>query len=247
MYRGIRLAAPIFEIGLKGYLYGDDALALAREADRVSRRYGVQIVFDPQFVDIPRIAAETEDLLVFAQHMDPVTVGPGTGHVLPEALKAAGAHGVLLNHAEKRMTLSDIAQAIRRADDVGLLTLVCADSPEEAAAVAHLAPNMILAEPPGLIGTGRSVGTENASFAPSCMARIKAINPDVLVFISAGIRTADDVAQVIRLGAEATGSTSGILKALDPVATMENMVAAMKRAWDGTRLTDEPNAGTSGG
>ena len=64
------------------------------------------------------------------------------------------AVGVLLNHAEKRLTLSEIGRTIRRADEVGLATLVCADTPEEAAAVAHLGPNIILAEPPELIGSG---------------------------------------------------------------------------------------------
>jgi triosephosphate isomerase len=33
--------------------------------------------------------------------MDPLPIGKGNGTVLPEAVKAAGAVGVLLNHAEK--------------------------------------------------------------------------------------------------------------------------------------------------
>ena len=32
MYRGIPLQPPLFELGLKGYLYGRRALELAREA-----------------------------------------------------------------------------------------------------------------------------------------------------------------------------------------------------------------------
>jgi triosephosphate isomerase len=231
MYMQIRLRPPLFEIGLKGYLYGRKALELAIAADRLSKEYEVMIIFDPQYVDIPVIARETERLLVFAQHMDPLQIGRGTGSVLPEALKEAGAVGTLLNHAERRLTLADINNTIGRADEVGLMTMVCADSPEEAAAVAHLNPNIILAEPPALIGTETSIGKGQKGFITRSMEMIKSINPDILVFNSAGIRTAEDVAEVIRLGAEATGSTSGILRSEKPIKTMEEMIKALKETW----------------
>jgi triosephosphate isomerase len=137
----------------------------------------------------------------------------------------------LLNHVERRLTLSDIARNIKRADEVGLCTLVCSDSPAEAAAVAQLLPNMVLAEPPELIGTGRSVATENRAFITESIRLVKKVNPKIIVFNSAGIRTAEDVANVIRAGAEATGTTSGILKAEDPFRQMEEMIAALKRTW----------------
>ena len=149
----------------------------------------------------------------------------------PEALKEAGATGTLLNHAEKRITLSEIYKTIKRADEVGLATIVCADSPEEAAAIAHLNPNIILAEPPELIGTEKSVGKVQKEFISKTIAMVKIINPKIIICNSAGIRTADDVKEIIRLGAEATGSISGILKAKNPVKTMEEMVRALKEVW----------------
>jgi len=234
MHKGPALKPPLFEIGLKGYLFGVAAVELAREADRLSREYDIMIIFDPQHVDIPAVARETEVLQVFAQHMDPVTVGRGAGAVLPEALKAAGAHGAMLNHVERRLTLSDIARCIRRADEVGLRTLVCADCPEEAAAIAQLGPDMILAEPPDLIGSGRSVATENREFIVRSVSMVKAVNPAIVVFSSAGIRTPQDVADVIHAGADATGTTSGILKADDPFAQMAGMLKALKQAWNET-------------
>lgn len=234
MYTGIKLKPPLFEIGLKGYLYGEKALALARAADRLSKKYDVQIIFDPQWVDIRMIARETEHLLVFAQHMDAVQVGRGIGSALPEAIKEAGAVGTLLNHAERRLTLSEIARTIKRADEVGLLTVVCADSPAEAAAIACLGPNIILAEPPELIGTGKAVGDMQKEFIAESIRLIKGINPAILVFNSGGVKVPADVGNIIRLGAEVTGSTSGILKAADPVRTMEEMVAAVKEAWVAT-------------
>jgi len=231
VYAGLNLKPPLFEVGLKGFMYGKAACRLARAADRISEQYDVQIVFDPQYTDIPRIAQETEHLLVFAQHMDPLEIGPGHGHVLPEALKEAGAVGVILNHAERRISLSDISRAVGRADQVGLATIVCADTPEGASAVAQLGPNAILAEPPELIGTGRSVGKEQAKFVERSIEAIKQVCPATIVFISAGIRTGEDVAEVIRMGAEGTGCTSAIVRADDPVGALEAMIRCLKEAW----------------
>ena len=231
MHTGISLKPPLFEIGLKGYLYGKDALKLAKAADRISKKYGITIIFDPQYVDIPLIAKETENLYVFAQHMDSLEIGRGIGTILPEALKEAGAKGTLLNHAEHRITLSEIAKTIKRADEVGLITVVCADSPKEAAAIANFGPNVILAEPPELIGTGKSVGSVQKDFISQTISLVKKINPEIIICNSAGIRSGEDVKEVIRLGAEATGCTSGILKATDPIEKTEEMVKALKEVW----------------
>ena len=229
---GRRVRAPVFEIGLKGYLYGADAVRLAEAADRLSQELDVSVIFDPQAVDIPAVARATRRLLVFAQHMDPVAVGRGVGSVLPEALREAGAVGTLLNHSERRMTLGDINRAILRARDVGLATLVCADSPEEAAAVAQLAPDIVLAEPPELIATSRSAATEMRGFVERSVELVRRIDPGIIVMCGAGVQTPDDVEEMIRLGVGGTGSSSGVLKAADPVALMRAMLTAMKRSWD---------------
>ena len=229
---GRRVRAPVFEIGLKGYLYGADAVRLAQAADRLSRELDVSVIFDPQAVDIPAVARATDRLLVFAQHMDPVAVGRGVGSVLPEALREAGAVGTLLNHSERRMTLGDINRAIVRAREVGLATLVCADSPEEAAAVAHLGPDIVLAEPPELIATSRSAATEMRGFVERSVELVRQIDPGIIVMCGAGVQTPDDVENMIGLGVGGTGSSSGVLKAADPVALMRAMLTAMKRSWD---------------
>jgi len=229
--RATRIRPPVFEIGLKGYAWGAEAVRLAREADRLGRELDVRVIFDPQHVDIPAVARETGDLLVFAQHMDPVPVGRGNGFVLAEALRDAGAVGTLLNHAEHRMTLADIARAIGRARENGLATLVCCDSPEEAAAVAMLGPDIVLAEPPDLIETDRSAATELPWFVERTVELVGRVDPDIIVMCGAGVRRPEDAARMIALGVGGTGSTSGILKAGDPVATMAAMIEAVHVAW----------------
>lgn len=229
VYAGRIIQPPFFEIGPKAYLYGEEMRKLARAADAASARYGVRVILTPQYTDIPMLTEETENLLIFAQHMDPLPVGRGLGSVLPEAVKAAGAAGVMLNHAEKPMTVSGLRRAIQRADEVGLLTIVCADSLQEAAAIAHFSPNIIVAEPTELIGTGQAADEE---YVRAAIDAVKSVNPAIQVLPAAGIKDGRDVYRMIRAGADATGSTSGILKAPDPAAMVDEMLAAVRRAWD---------------
>lgn len=231
MPTGPRLSAPVFEVGLKGYAWGAEAVRLARTADALCEELGVTIVFDPQPVDIPAVAAATRSLSVWAQHLDPVRPGRGVGAVLAEAIRDAGATGTLLNHSERRMTLTDLAAAIRRAREVGLNTMVFADSPEEAGAVARLGPDIVLAEPPELIAGAESAATRMRDFVRDAVDEVASVDPSIIVMCGAGVQGPDDVAAMMRLGVGGTGSSSGILRAADPLGRMTGMVRAMHDAW----------------
>ncbi len=234
MYSGFRIRAPFFEIGPKAYLYGQESLDLALAADGLCEEYDVDIIYTPQYVDIRMIADATKRLFVFAQHMDPLRIGRGIGSVLPEAVKAAGAKGVLLNHSEKRMTLGDIRTAISRAGEVGLATLVCADNLAEALAIAQFEPDIILAEPPELIGSKDGAVGER-SYVKEINDAIRRVDPRISVLHGAGIHGASDVEDIVLLGAQATGCTSGIIKAEDPVRSMREMIRTLRETWDRTR------------
>jgi len=229
MYKDFKIKAPFFEIGPKAFLYGEEMLKLAKVADEVAKKYDVDIILTPQYTDIKLIADNTERILVFAQHMDYLPVGRGLGSVLPEAVKAAGAVGVMLNHAEKPLTMEEIEKTIKRADEVGLATIVCADTVEELKEIAKLGPNLLVAEPTELIGTGT---TSDANYVVETIRTVREINPDIMVLQGAGISNGNDVYNTIKLGAQATGSTSGIIKAADPAAMVEEMISALRRAWD---------------
>ena len=229
MYKGIQISPPFFEIGPKSYLYGDKVLQLAKAADAASQKYNVNIIFTAPYADIRRVADETKYLFVFAPHMDPLPVGRGLADILPESVKAAGAVGVMLNHAERPISISVLRQTIQRADEVGLLSIVCADSIVEAKAIALLEPNIIVAEPTELIGSGK---TSDMEYVHASMEAVKSVNPDILVLQGAGISSGKDVYNVIYAGAEATGSSSGIIKAPDSVAMIDEMIHAVREAWD---------------
>lgn len=229
MYKEFKIKPPFFEIGPKVYLYGEEMLKLVKVIDKTALKYNVDIIVTPQYTDIKLLADNTERILVFAQHMDSLPVGRGLGSVLPEAVKAAGAVGVMLNHAEKPLSMEEIEKTIRRADEVGLATIVCADTVEDVAAIAKMDPNLIVAEPTELIGTGQA---SNMDYVKNTIEAVRAINPEIMVLQGAGISNGEDVYNVIKAGAMATGCTSGIIKAENPEAMVEEMIYSLRKAWD---------------
>ena len=229
MTKNKKITPPFFEIGPKAYMYGDEMVKLAKIIDVTAKKYDVRVVLTPQYTDIYRIAKETENILVFAQHMDSISIGRGVGTVLPEAVKAAGAVGVLLNHAEKQLTYAEIKACVNRARELELHSMVCADSITEAKAIALLSPDSIVCEPSELIGTGQVSGVE---YVKATNEAIWSINPEIQILQAAGISTGSDVYNVIISGAEATGTTSGIMKAADKEAMVDEMLGALRCAWD---------------
>ena len=229
MYKPYKIRAPYFEVGPKCIMWGERMLKLAKAIDKIAYKYDLDVIVTPQYADIRLIAENTQYIHVYAQHMDPLYPGRGLGSVLPESVKEAGAVGVMLNHAEKKLDMETIKATIARADEIGLATIVCADSVDEVAEIARMAPNLIVAEPTELIGTGVA---SDMGYVKDTIEAVRKINPDIMVLQGAGISGPDDVANVIRAGAQATGCTSGILKAADPEAAAEEMLYALRKTWD---------------
>lgn len=230
MVKNYKISVPFFEFGPKAYLYGSALLKLVKEIDLIAQEYDIDVIIDPQTVDIRLIKENTSSRIrVYAQHMDSIPVGRGMGEALAEALKEAGAEGVMLNHAEKKLSLKEIEKSIKRADEVGLATMVCGDSMEEIREIAYMAPNIIVAEPTEFIGTGKAVDKE---YVESCLSLVKGINPDILVLPAAGISSGKDCYNIISLGAEATGCSSALAKASDGALLARDMISSVRKAYD---------------
>lgn len=219
--------SPFLIVNPKSYLYGEKSLELAKAADKTAKETGLQIYFTCPYVDIRLIKENTENLIVCAQSMDSLTPGRGMGHVLPESLKEAGAEAVFLNHAENQKTVSELYATIKRAKELGMITIVCADSTVEAKAVACMDPDIVLAEPTDLIGTGK---VADDSYTIETVKGLHEVNPDVLVMIASGVSTAEDCYNVVKLGADGTGATSGILNAPSPAQRIQEMAEAIVKA-----------------
>ena len=227
--RNIVLKPPFFEIGPKNYLFGDQILDLARIADEAAAKYDVRVIYTTPYADIRRVAENVKNIKVFAPHMDDIPVGRGLACVLGESLKAAGAVGVMLNHAERPLPASTLVRTLNRARELGIMSIVCADSMAETRAVAQMHPDLMITEPTELIGTGQAA---DLSYVKTSVDAIQSIDPNIGILVGGGISNGTDVYNTIMAGADATGSSSGIVKAADPGAMVHEMLAAVRQAWD---------------
>ncbi len=220
---------PFFEAGVKNYIFGDKVLELAKAADAAAIKYEIDTLFITPYTEIRRVAENTSRIIIVAPHMDILRPGRGVADILPEAIKAAGAKGVMINHCERPLSLAAISETIRRANELELFTFVCADSIAETRAVAHLHPDIINPEPTELIGTG---ATSDADFVLASIKAVKDVYPDIFVEQAAGITTGKQVYEVIMAGADGAGAASGIVNAKDPIAMIDEMVRNVRKAYD---------------
>ena len=224
------MRTPIILVNFKTYAEatGRNALNLAKTAEKINQETGVSVGIAPQYVDIAPIA-QNVSIPVFAQHIDPVTHGSFTGHVLPESVKEAGAVGTLINHSERRLKLADIDAAITRAKEVDLVTVICSNNSAVSAAIAALKPNMVAVEPPELIGTGIPVSKAKPEIVSGTVDLVKRVNPEVIILCGAGITTGEDVAAALKLGTEGVLVASGIVKAKDPYKALLDFAEAITK------------------
>ncbi|MFC7203818.1 triose-phosphate isomerase [Haloferax namakaokahaiae] len=205
--------------------YPCDPIEVAEAAREVSEDSGVRIAVSPQAADISRVADTGVE--TWAQHVDPNGYGSHTGSTLAEAVAEAGAVGTLINHSENRLKLADIDGSVRAAERAGLETCVCANNPAQTGAAAALGPDSVAVEPPELIGGDVSVSTADPDIVSDAVSAAAAVDEDVDVYCGAGVSTGDDVVAAGDLGATGILLASGVAKADDPRAALEDLVSGL--------------------
>lgn len=223
----MKIQSPMIIVNFKTYLEstGKNALALAKQAEKASKETGACIVVAPQAADL-RSVAQSVEIPVFAQHVDPIKPGSSTGHVLAEAVKETGAVGTLINHSERQLRLIDIDATIVLCREKGLISCVCANNPAVSVAVAALKPDITSMEPPELIGSGISVSKSKPETITDTVQLVKKIDPKMTILCGAGISTAEDVSIAIKLGTQGVLVASGIVKAKDPYSVLRAFAEA---------------------
>jgi len=226
----LKLNEPMIIVNFKTYLEstGRRAMELAKQAERVSKETGVQIIVVPQFVDLAKIA-ESVEIPVFAQHFDPIKPGNSTGHILVDAIKEAGAVGTLVNHSERQLRLVDIQVLVEFAKEKKLVSCVCANNPATSVAVAALNPDMTAIEPPELIGTGISVSMAKPEIITDTVSLVHKIKGGMPILCGAGISQAEDVLKALNLGTLGVLVASGVVKAKDPYNILCSFANAMRQ------------------
>jgi len=211
--------SPVIVINFKNYpeAQGEGALRLARSAERASGRVGRAIMVAPPQTSLMHVARSVS-IPVLAQHVDDVEPSNTTGFVPPESVGAAGAAGSLINHSEHRLPEDAVGRLIRRLRGLGLVSIVCASTPEEAARLARFSPDYVAIEPPELIGTGRAVSRVAPDIVRRGVEAVRSVSGDVKVLCGAGVTNGEDVRAALRLGAVGVLVSSAVVRARDPEA-----------------------------
>jgi triosephosphate isomerase len=195
---------------------GQKAIDLAKIHEKAAKKTGVEIMVAVQPTDLMAVAKAVK-IPVLAQHIDFVGMGGFTGHITAEAVKAAGAHGTLLNHSERRLPRDVLAKSIARAKELGLMTVVCAATPEEGATFLEFNPDLIAVEPPELIGGDISVSTSK----PEVIEHSSKLIGKEKLLVGAGVKNGKDVEIAIKLGAKGVLLASGVTKAKNPKGSID--------------------------
>ncbi|MFH1444990.1 MAG: triose-phosphate isomerase [Nanoarchaeota archaeon] len=215
---------PIILLNFKTYEkgIGEKALELAKIVDRVANEEKASIVIVADALSVFRVSQSVK-VPVFAQHVDPIGFGSNTGHVLAESVKASGAVGAVLNHAEKKMKMEDLKKAVERCKESGLKTAVCAKDMEEVYGILNSKPDYIAFEDPELIGSGIPISKAHPGKVRD-FADFVNNNSDAVPLCGAGISTGDDVRAALELGTKGVILASAFVNADDPETVLRDLI-----------------------
>jgi len=215
----------LFIINYKNYdeIAGVKSAKLASVADKISKKFKVKIAIAPPH----HLLGVKYSGPILAQHTDNVKVGSTTGFVIPELLKKSKIAGSLINHSEHRIPPKNIEELVNRFRELGLVSVVCVQDAKEAARYAKLNPDYIAIEPPELIGSGKAVSTEQPELITKSVQAVNNAKNSTKLLCGAGIVSGQDVRKAIELGSSGILVASGIVKAKNWSAIVEEFAKAM--------------------
>jgi triosephosphate isomerase len=203
-------------LNLKNYpeVMGDGSLKIAMAAQRASSRTGAEIIIAPPGPMVAFIASRLS-IPVFSQTVGSETGGKTTGAFIPEAVKAAGAKGTLLNHSESPRPFAELKRLVPRLREISLSVCLCAGTTAQAVTLARLEPEYIAVEPPELIGSGVAVSKARPELVSRTVSKVRSAGFRGRILCGAGIISGEDVKKAIELGAEGVLVSSSVVKARD--------------------------------
>jgi len=206
---------------------GEEAVALVKTIGEVAEETKIKVIPVVQAADIKE-AIIASKLEIWVQNIDTESYGAHTGTILPEAVKEDGASGTFLNHSEIKFSKFDnLKLAVKRANEVGLKTLVFASDISELKKVLTLKPTYVAYEPPELIGseTDSVTGAKADVVAKAVVISKEAGIPLV---VGAGVKSSADVKKSVELGAVGVAVASDVVVAEDPKKELFDLTEGFK-------------------
>jgi len=177
-------------------------------------------------LDLAAVVAAAPDLEVWCQHLDPVGFGSNTGWLHPDTAVERGATGTLINHAEHKVSIEHVAMLLDQVPE-DFEVCACAADIDEAQALAALGPTYVAVEPPELIGGDISVTSADPGIVSGTVAAVREVTDEVGILCGAGVKSGADVATAMELGTIGVLLASGVTKADDPGAALDDLVSML--------------------
>jgi len=204
----------IIIVNFKTYKQGKDVLKFAKKIEKT----GKKIIVGIQASDIEEVAKKTK-LRVYAQHADSAFPGRNTGFIVPESVKAEGAEGTFLNHSEHRLKSDILKKTIKRCKQIGLRTAVFASDIDEARKIEKLHPNILIVEPPELVGGKISVSSAKPELIKEISKKLR-----MKFLVGAGIHNREDVRVAMKLGASGIAVSSSVMTSKNPEKVLKELM-----------------------
>jgi triosephosphate isomerase len=206
---------------------GVNALELAKLIDEVGIFTQHKVIVVVQVSDIKEVV-ETCKLEVWAQKIDEFDYGAHTGGILAEAVVEDGATGTFLNHSEAKLKdFITLETTHKRAQDVGLKTLIFAQDLNELEKVINLNPTFVSYEPPELIGS-KTLSVSQAHPDVIKKATDIAKKAGIPLIVGAGIHSGVDIRKSLQLGAVGVAVATDIVRAKDPRKELMDLISGFE-------------------
>jgi triosephosphate isomerase (TIM) len=203
-------------VNFKNYpeILGEGSVRLAQAVQRVSDTVGIEAVVAPPTPMLALVASKTR-VHVYSQTVGSKSGDKTTGEILPEAVKAAGARGTILNHSESRRPLPDLRVLVPKLASMGMGVCLCSQTAGEAARLAALEPKYLAIEPPELIGSGIAVSKARPELIQRTVTGVRRVGYEGEILCGAGIVSGEDVTKAVELGVDGVLVASSVVKAPD--------------------------------
>lgn len=221
----MKIKKPFFIINPKNFLNLREIEDLALYTDKLVKQLDLTVFFTAPTPYLHEIAKKTEKLVITAQNISVNKNKNTMGNLAFHNIRDINAKAVVLNHDENPLSISEIISGINQANEANIISIVCANSVQEAKMIATCNPTIILAEEVDLIG-GDQLSDDN--FLKNVIEEVKNVNPNILVEYGAGIKNAEDVEKLLSTNLDGVGVTSGIVKASDPKKITKQMLKVVK-------------------
>ena len=204
--------------------HGGSAEELARAMASIETE--ARLVAAVSALDLSAVVSAAPDLEVWCQHLDPINSGSNTGWLHPDTAVERGATGSLINHAEHKVSIEHVAMLLDQVPE-DFSVCACAADVDEAQALAALRPTYVAVEPPELIGGNVSVTSADPGIVSATVAAVREVTDEVGILCGAGVKTGADVATAIELGTVGVLLASGVTKADNPRAALDDLVSKL--------------------